>query len=121
MFSKREEEYLKGSLLLSKNYDKTMKRRINKKIRLLLETTVPLIAENPNTTHWIPEIRKVLDSVPMGTEYRTPLPSNINEVNDFHPLPRIIENSHDNPPLIGEKSLGRDLNPRHLAYKATER
>ena len=47
MFSKREEEYLKGSLQLGKNYDKTMRRRINKKVRVLLGQSLPLLAKNP--------------------------------------------------------------------------
>ena len=71
MFSKREEEYLNGSLQLSKNYDKTIRRRINKKIRLLLEQSLPLLAKNPYTNHWLEKMNRVLNTVPRGTEYRT--------------------------------------------------
>ncbi len=77
MFSKKEIDYLKGEIEPNQNYAKTLRKRINRKIRYLLNKDIPLLLESQHTKHWIPELRGLLDlrgteNNTMGTEFNTP-------------------------------------------------
>ena len=69
MFSKKEIDYLKGNINPNHNYAKTLRKRINRKIRELLNDDIPLLKENEHTRHWISALG-VLTNL-RGTEFST--------------------------------------------------
>lgn len=69
MFSKKEEAYLKGNLQINRNYDRVLRKRINRKIRTFINHTLPLLSNNSHTGHWIMELKRILND--KGTENNT--------------------------------------------------
>ena len=56
MFSKKELDYLKGDIKPNKNYKKMLRKRINRKIRALLNEDIPILSKNNYTHRWLSEI-----------------------------------------------------------------
>ena len=69
VFSKKEIDYLKGEIKPNKNYTKTLRKRINKKMRMFIENTLPLLDNNRYTKDLIIELKNQLEL--RGTENRT--------------------------------------------------
>ena len=78
MFSKKEIDYLKGNINPNHNYAKTLRKRINRKIRELLNDDIPLLKENEHTRHWISALGVLTnlrgtENSTRGTEFSTPI------------------------------------------------
>ena len=77
MFSKKEIDYLKGDIKPNQNYAKTLRKRINRKLRVLLNDDIPLLLENENTRHWVSELGYLsnlrgTENSTRGTKFNTP-------------------------------------------------
>ena len=85
MFSKKERDYLKGEIKPNKNYEKMLRKRINRKIRSFLNEDLPTLSQSHFVNRLQDELMNRLEirgteNSTLGIEFSTPNQSMRNQM-----------------------------------------